>query len=154
MGRKKKDGTAKPMLIDKLGEKVEMEKCPECFEHTDCFACIQERCTALKESGGQGCVFYKPSAIAEDENMKTGMKLIESGNTDAIAKYRKTLMALGCFDDEISAEELFEAELSAFAEEDFKKQMQEAAGGEGDSSGDDSSEEDGSEEDSSREKGV
>ena len=44
-----------------------MDKCPECAEHPDCFACINGKCTALSENGGQGCVFYKPEQQALQE---------------------------------------------------------------------------------------
>lgn len=55
MGRKKKE---KVGTFDRIGEEVNLEKCPECLEHPDCFAWMEGRCTALNESGGQGCVFY------------------------------------------------------------------------------------------------
>ena len=54
MGRKKKE---KVGSFDRIGEEVNLEKCPECVEHPDCFAWMEGRCTALKESGGRGCAF-------------------------------------------------------------------------------------------------
>ena len=43
-----------------------MDKCPECAEHPNCFACIDGKCTALSECVGQGCVFYRRYAQAID----------------------------------------------------------------------------------------
>ena len=60
MGRKKKE---KVGSFDRIGEEVNLEKCPECVEHPDCFAWMDGRCTALKESGCRGCVFLLPPGI-------------------------------------------------------------------------------------------
>ena len=65
MGRKRKN-FFENVTFDRIGEPVNLEKCPECAEHSDCFACIGGKCTALSESGGQGCVFYRRYAQAID----------------------------------------------------------------------------------------
>jgi hypothetical protein len=54
MGRKKKE---KVGSFDRIGEEVNLEKCPECVEHPDCFAWMDGRCTALKERE-VGAVFF------------------------------------------------------------------------------------------------
>ena len=55
-----------------------MDKCPECAEHPDCFACIGGKCTALSECGGQGCVFYKPEHQALQEVQRAYQVLKEN----------------------------------------------------------------------------
>ena len=100
MGRKKKE---KVGSFDRIGEEVNLEKCPECVEHPDCFAWMEGRCTALKESGGQGCVFYCPAEKAIAEARVCFRKLMEQHRTDLIQKYFKSLSALGLLDEEIDA---------------------------------------------------
>ena len=72
-----------------------MEKCPECAEHPDCFACIEGKCTALSESGGQGCVFYKPEQQAIQEALRAYQVLKGKKRYDLIQKYIKAFTALG-----------------------------------------------------------
>ena len=100
MGRKKKE---KVGSFDRIGEEVNLEKCPECVEHPDCFAWMEGRCTALKESGGRGCVFYCPAEKAIAEARVCFRKLMEQHRTDLIQKYFKSLSALGLLDEEIDA---------------------------------------------------
>lgn len=100
MGRRKKE---KIGTFDCIGEEVNLEKCPECVEHPDCFAWMEGRCTALKESGGQDCVFYCPAETAIAEARVCFRKLLEHGRTDLIQKYFKPLSALGLLDEEIDA---------------------------------------------------
>ena len=95
MGRKKKE---KVGSFDRIGEEVNLEKCPECVEHPGCFAWMEGRCTALKESGGRGCVFYCPAEIAIAEARVCFRKLMEQHRTDLIQKYFKALSALGLLD--------------------------------------------------------
>ena len=65
MGRKPKAEAEKKSNIvkDRVGEKTDLFLCPECscaMILTDCFANINGRCTALKETEGNiPCVFYK-----------------------------------------------------------------------------------------------
>ena len=99
MGRKKKE---KVGSFDRIGEEVNLEKCPECVEHPDCFAWMEGRCTALKESGGRGCVFYCPAEKAIAEARVCFRKLMEQHRTDLIQKYFKSLSALGLLDEEIA----------------------------------------------------
>ena len=100
MGRKKKERVGS---FDRIGEEVNLEKCPECVEHPDCFAWMEGRCTALKESGGQGCVFYCPAETAIAEARVCFRKLMAQHRTDLIQKYFKALSALGLMDEEIDA---------------------------------------------------
>ena len=100
MGRKKKEKTG---TFDRIGEEVNLGKCPECIAHPDCFAWMEGRCTALKESGGEGCVFYCLADTAIEEARQGFRKLMQMHRTDLIEKYFKALSALGFLDEEIDA---------------------------------------------------
>ena len=100
MGRRKKE---KVGTFDRIGEAVDLEKCPDCVEHPDCFCWMEGKCTALKESGGEGCVFYCPAELAVAEAKQSFKRLMELHRTDLIEKYFKPLSALGVMDDEIDA---------------------------------------------------
>lgn len=106
-----------------------MEKCPECAEHPDCFACIEGKCTALSESGGKGCVFYKPEQQAIQEALRAYHMLKEKKRYDLIQKYIKAFTALGAKDDEFYAGEDIMAELDEYAAEDFAAQLEAEIGG-------------------------
>lgn len=127
MGRKKK-GVGGP--FDRIGEPLNLEKCPACFEHTDCFACIDGRCTALNESGGQGCIFFKPYDEAVRENTDAYRKLKNSKRYDLIRKYSKAYVAFGVEDDEFAEGSAISEELEVFEAADYTAQMKEAAGAE------------------------
>lgn len=128
MGRKKKR-IEKEVTYDRIGEPVNMEKCPECMEHPDCFSCIEGRCTALKESGGRGCVFYKPEQQAIQEVQQAYYRLKKRKRHDLIQKYFKTLTALGARDEEFDAGESIMAELDRFAADDFTAKLEAEKGG-------------------------
>ena len=128
MGRKK-TRFFENITYDRIGEPVNMDKCPECAEHPDCFACIDGMCSALSESGGQGCVFYKPEQQALQEVQRGYQVLKENRRFDLIAKYRKALTALGATAQEFDAGESIMAELDEYAEEDFAAQLEAMAGG-------------------------
>lgn len=100
MGRRKKE---KIGTFDRIGEAVNLEKCPQCQEHPDCFCWMEGRCTALKESGGEGCVFYCRADAAIEKAQQCFRKLMERHRTDLIQKYYKALSALGLLDEEIDA---------------------------------------------------
>ena len=100
-----------------------MDKCPECAEHPDCFACIDGKCTALSESGGQGCVFYKPEQQALQEVQRGYQVLKENRRFDLIAKYLKALTALGATAQEFDAGENIMAELDKYAADDFTAKL-------------------------------
>lgn len=123
MGRKKKR-IEKEVTYDRIGEPVNMEKCPECMEHPDCFSSIEGRCTALKESGGRGCVFYKPEQQAIQEVQQAYYRLKENKRYDLIQKYLKTLTALGATDSEFDAGEEIMAALDMYAVDDFVAQLE------------------------------
>ena len=97
MGRKRKI-LFEDITYDRIGEPVNMDKCPECAEHPDCFACIEGKCTALSECGGQGCVFYKPEQQAIQEALRAYQMLKGKKRYDLIQKYIKAFTALGAKD--------------------------------------------------------
>ena len=112
-----------------IGEPVNLDKCPECAEHPDCFAYIDGKCTALNESGGQGCVFYKPEHQALQEVQRAYQVLKENKRFDLIAKYRKALTALGATAQEFDAGESIMAELDEYVAEDYAAQLEAMAEG-------------------------
>ena len=125
MGRKKKEVNVKKKLVyDRIGEPVNLEKCPECAEHPDCFAYINGKCTALNESGGQGCVFYKPEQQALQEVQRAYKVLKANKRFDLIYKYMKALTALGATAQEFDAGESIIAKLDEYAAEDFAAQFE------------------------------
>lgn len=128
MGRKRKN-FIENITYDRIGEPVNMDKCPECAEHPDCFACIDGKCTALNESGGQGCVFYKPEQQALQEVQRAYQVLKENKRFDLIAKYMKALDALGATEQEFDAGESIMDELDEYAAEDYAAQLEAMAGG-------------------------
>lgn len=111
------------ITYDRIGEPVNLEKCPECAEHPDCFACIGGKCTALSECGGQGCVFYKPEQQALQEVQRAYRVLKENKCYDLIAKYMKALTALGATAQEFDDGESIMADLDEYAAEDFAAQL-------------------------------
>lgn len=128
MGRKRKN-FIEDITYDRIGEPVNMDKCPECAEHPDCFACIDGKCTALNESGGQGCVFYKPEHQALQEVRRAYQVLKENKRYDLIAKYLKALTALGATAQEFDAGEGIMADLNEYAAEDLAAQLEAMAEG-------------------------
>ena len=128
MGRKK-TRFIENITYDRIGEPVNMDKCPECAEHPDCFACIDGKCTALNESGGQGCVFYKPEQQALQEVQRGYQVLKENKRYDLIAKYMKALTALGATAPEFDDGDRIMEELDEFAAEDFAAQLEAMAEG-------------------------
>ena len=128
MGRKRKN-FFENVTFDRIGEPVNLEKCPECAEHSDCFACIGGKCTALSESGGQGCVFYKPEHQALQEVRRAYQVLKENKRYDLISKYLKALTALGATAQEFDAGESIMDELDRFAAEDLAARLDDMADG-------------------------
>ena len=128
MGRKK-TRFFENITYDRIGEPVNKDKCPECAEHPDCFACIDGKCTALSESGGQGCVFYKTEQQALQEVQRGYQVLKENSRFDLIAKYRKALTALGATAQEFDAGECIMDELDRFAAEDLAARLDDMADG-------------------------
>ena len=128
MGRKRKN-FIENITYDRIGEPVNMDKCPECAEHPDCFACIDGKCTALNEGGGQGCVFYKPEQQALQEVQRAYQVLKENKRFDLIYKYMKALDALGATEQEFDAGESIMDELDEYAAEDLAAQLEAMAEG-------------------------
>ena len=123
MGRKriKAEGSK-----DRIGEIIDLAKCPTREEHPDCFACMEGKCTALSICGGRGCVFYKPAEVELAQSMKSYRRLKENGRTDLISKYIKPLTALGVLDDEISEAEAVGRTMEEFEAADYEKQLKES----------------------------
>ena len=125
MGRRKKERNG---IYDRLGEEVNLEKCPECREHSDCFSCLEGRCTALSVCGGQGCSFYKPKEKAIDDFRDSYRRLKESGRYDLIQKYIKFYTVMGFLDEEIEVEERETRRLDAYRDSDFSALMKQVPG--------------------------
>ena len=113
---------------DRIGEEVNLDKCPECGEHPDCFCYLEGKCTALNACGGQGCVFYKPVSDALEEGRAAYRKLREKGRHDLIQRYVKAYTAMGFLDEEIEAANEKARELEAFRLADFRKLMTQVPG--------------------------
>ena len=128
MGRKRKN-FIEDITYDRIGEPVNMDKCPECAEHPDCFACIDGKCTALNESCGQGCVFYKPEQQAIQEALRAYQMLKGKKRYDLIQKYIKAFTALGATAQEFDAGESIMDELDEYAAEDLAAQLEAMAEG-------------------------
>ena len=125
MGRKR----TKPIgTVDRIGEPIELDGCPECKEHPDCFSCMEGRCTALKESGGKGCAFYCPEKKAIAKAKAAYKKLKERGRYDLIRRYIKPLSAMGVMDDEIEDFDKKAEELDVFKRVDFESLMKQTPG--------------------------
>lgn len=124
MGRKRKGVGGS---FDRIGEPLNLEKCPACSVQTDCFACIDGKCTALNENGGQGCIFYKPYEEAVRQNTDAYRKLKSSKRFDLISKYSKAYVALGIEDDEFTEGAAISEELEAFEAADYTAQVKDAA---------------------------
>lgn len=122
------DKVDKDMVRDRIGELVDLNKCPVCTAHTDCFGNINGKCTALNDSGicnGQGCVFFKNHDQALVENKAAFKKLVQTRRYDLINKYGKQLAALGAMDDEAMNVSIDGIEnLEAFAEADYQEQLE------------------------------
>ena len=125
MGRKRKE---KVGVYDRLGETVNLEKCPECPEHSDCFSYLDGKCTALNVCGGQGCVFYKPAGIAVEESRVGYKRLRGACRNDLIEKYVKAYVTMGFLDEEIEMEEQKSKKLEDYRESDFTKLMTQIPG--------------------------
>ena len=98
MGRMRKIKTG---TYDRIGEKVNLDKCPQCGWYSDCFACMDGYCTALSEVMGDRCSFYKSYDDAKAEVIQSYQRLKAAQRYDLIQKYIKQLTALGALDGEI-----------------------------------------------------
>lgn len=121
----------KDMVRDRIGELVDLNKCPVCTAHTDCFGNINGKCAALNDCGGcngQGCVFYKPFDVAVAENKAAFKKLVRGRRYDLINKYGKQLAALGAMDDEAENESIDGIDgfkdFEAYEEADYQEQLE------------------------------
>ena len=116
----------KNMVRDSIGELVDLNKCPICTAHTDCFGNIGGRCTALNVAGGRGCAFYKNRDQALAENRAAFRYMMQNRRYDLISKYGKQLAAIGAMDDEAMDDSIEGGcNLDAFAEADYQRQLEE-----------------------------
>lgn len=79
---------------------VPMSKMPACTRHPDCHAYHYGHCTALYDTnfGNKDCPFYRNALLNRKEQEDCFQKLIDSGRTDLIKLYLKTLIELGIVD--------------------------------------------------------
>ena len=127
MGRKPKNKNqeANPNIVqDRVGESTDLSVCPICEKHTDCFANMGGRCTALKKVGDTtDCPFYKSAEANNAECRHCFQRLKEKGRYDLISKYIVTLSALGLLDDEFEMAEQCSEELGLFRERNYHEQL-------------------------------
>ena len=127
MGRKPKNKNqeANPNIVqDRVGESTDLSVCPICEKHTDCFANMGGRCTALKKVGDTtDCPFYKSAEANNAECRHCFQRLKEKGRYDLISKYIVTLSALGLLDDEFEMAEQCSEELELFRERNYSEQL-------------------------------
>lgn len=117
---------------DKVGELTNLSLCSECPAHPDCFANMEGRCTALRQvDDAEACPFYKTADKNLSEAKRCYQRLKEEGRSDLIARYVKTLSAMGVLDDEIEAAERYGEEFDSFRESDYQEQLTRALEGEG-----------------------
>lgn len=122
-------------LKDWAGENVDMESCPECTKHPDCFANVKGYCTALRKPDGRAskkkavdteCAFYKTEKKARESGIRAYRRLKENNRMDLIIQYADTLIHTGAMDDEIQEADLQAELLERFRETNFNEQMDKA----------------------------
>lgn len=133
MGRKRKEPddiltSGGSIVMDPVGEYVDLETCPSCKKHPDCIGWMRNRCVALKNSDDHNdddCPFYKNKDDVINESKAAYQELIKKGRMDLIEKYKKSLTALGAVYD-ADFFDGFAHELDLFREENLKEQLKEA----------------------------
>ena len=114
-------------ITDRVGERVDPETLPVCNAHTDCFAWMEGRCTALNAKADTGnCGFFKTNEEAMAECRKCYQRLREQDRTDLITQYIKPLTALGLLDEEIAAAEKYGEQFDSFEEANYLEQLEKA----------------------------
>jgi hypothetical protein len=114
-------------ITDRVGERVDPETLPVCNAHTDCFAWMEGRCTALNTRADTGnCGFFKTSEEAMAECRKCYQRLREQDRTDLITQYIKPLTALGLLDEEIAAAEKYGEQFDSFEKSNYLEQLEKA----------------------------
>lgn len=123
MGRPNK----KYKITDRVGERVDPEILPVCKAHSDCFAWMEGRCTALNAKADTGnCGFYKTAEEAMAGCRRCYQRLRDQDRADLIAKYIKPLTALGLLDEEIQEAERYGQQFDRFEETNFLEQLEKA----------------------------
>ena len=129
MGRPSK----KYKITDRVGEHVDPETLPVCNAHTDCFAWMEGRCTALNAKADTGnCGFFKTTEEAMAGCRKCYQRLRDQDRTDLITQYIKPLTALGLLDEEIAAAERYGEQFDSFEESNYLEQLEKAMGADDD----------------------
>ena len=123
MGRPSK----KHKITDRVGERVDPETLPICNTHPDCFAWMEGRCTALNaKANTDNCGFYMTNEEAMAACKRCYKRLRDQDRTDLIAKYIKSLTALGLLDEEIVAAEKYGEQFDSFEETNYQEQLEKA----------------------------
>lgn len=98
---------------------LETGSSPLCTAHPDCHAWSDGRCMALEDNnfGGRDCPFYKNRTVNMEQRRAGLKRLIQTGRSDLLHKYRKSFEALGLFDvpDAYTAQAI--KELEQYSEE-------------------------------------
>lgn len=123
MGRPSK----KYKITDRVGERVDPETLPACKDHSDCFAWMDGRCTALNaRADTDNCGFFKTNEEAMSECRKCYQRLREQDRTDLIIQYIKPLTALGLLDEEIEAAQRYGEQFDSFEKSNYLEQLEKA----------------------------
>lgn len=129
----------KDKLTDWIGESVDRDSCPQCEKHSDCFACVEGYCTALRIPDGRvskkktekgECPFYKTEQEARKSGIRGYRRLKENGRMDLIIQHADVLIHTGAMDDELREADHQAESLELFREENLSSQMEKAKAGE------------------------
>ena len=113
------------MIRDRVGEMTDLNACPVCASHTDCFANIEGHCTALRKTDEvTECPFYKNAEENIAEAKRCYQRLKDKGRSDLISMYIKPLSAMGMLDDEIEAAAEYGEEFENFRESNYQEQLE------------------------------
>lgn len=110
------------IVRDRVGEQTDLSLCPVCLSHPNCFANIDRRCTALRETA-EPCPFYKDRDEHLAEARRCYQRLKEKGRADLIRKYAASHTAMGLLDDEIAEAEVYSAQFDKFRESNYAEQL-------------------------------
>lgn len=112
------------MIRDRVGETTDLNACPFCTSHTDCFANIEGHCTALRKTDETTeCPFYRNAEENIAEAKRCYQWLKDKGRSDLISMYIKPLSAMGMLDDEIEAAAEYGEEFENFRERNYQEQL-------------------------------
>ena len=121
--RRKKD------IRDPAGRPVDLDECPDCSDHPDCFAWRVGKCMALN-TVEKPCSFYRNAEENRTEIQTCYELLVQRGRSDLIRKYKSSLIAFGVFDQEFQDAGDFASELAEYRKKDYQDQLLRALEGE------------------------